>query len=381
MKRTLSLRLRITLLCAAMLTLCCLLITLTNNLSAIQMADAIQAVPVLPAQEETGAAAGVSLPMMELEHSETVRQARGAFHLQSLLAMAAILAAGLFLIYHLVGKALAPLDQLTRQIRERTAEDLAQPLSVPDSGDEVAELARAFQQMSLRLNQVFVMQKNFSHNAAHEFRTPLTVLKTRIGLFRKKQDFRPEATREFLRIAESEVDRLSSIVGSLLELTNLDQVRCRERIFVGELLQAVSEELAPQAAARQVCLQVEADPCCVSGNRELLHRAIWNLADNAVKYSPAGGVVTIAAWQEGAWIQIAIDDQGPGIPETFHQQIFEPFFRTDDARSRQQGGSGLGLALVRAIAQAHGGSVHIENSSMRGTRFVMELPRQSSTLN
>ena len=204
MKKPMSLRLRITLLCAALLTLCCLLLTLTNNLSAIQMADTIQAAPVLPAQD-SDTDADASLPMLELENSETVRQARGTFHIQSLAAMAAILAVGLVLIYRLVGRALAPLDSLTAQIRERTAEDLAQPLAVPDRGDEVAELARAFHQMSQRLNQVFVMQKNFSHNAAHEFRTPLAVLKARIGLFRKKQDFRPEATQEFLRIMEGEV--------------------------------------------------------------------------------------------------------------------------------------------------------------------------------
>ena len=120
------------------------------------------------------------------------------------------------LIYRLVGKALAPLDGLTRQIRERTAEDLARPLELPDSGDEVAELARAFNQMSWRLNQAFVLQKNFSHNAAHEFRAPLAILKARIGLFRKKQDFQPQATLKFLGILESEADRLSAVVGSLL---------------------------------------------------------------------------------------------------------------------------------------------------------------------
>lgn len=134
MRKPMSLRLRVTLLCAALLTLCCLLLTVTNNFR-IRMADAIQAVPLLPAQR-TELEDSVSLPMAELHISDTIQQAQGAFHMQSLLAMVAILALGLFLIYRLVGKALAPLDTLTCRIRERTAADLAQPVEIPDSGDE-----------------------------------------------------------------------------------------------------------------------------------------------------------------------------------------------------------------------------------------------------
>lgn len=372
MNRPRSLRLRITLICTTLLALCCLLLTLTNNLSAIQMADSIQAVPILPAQS-TGPESGVSLPMMELETSETARQ---TFHIQSLLAMAAILAVGLFLIYHFVGAALAPLDGLTSQIRERTAENLACSVEVPNSGDEVAELSRAFNELSQRLNQVFVMQKNFSHNAAHEFRTPLAVLKTHIGLFRKKQDFQPQSTLAFLQIIEGEVDRLSAMVDSLLELTNSEHASHHELVSVSELLQVISEELAPQTNRRQVILQIDSPPCHLIGNRELIHRAVFNLVDNAVKYSPEKGTVAIAARCENGRIRISVDDQGPGIPEGLHQRIFEPFFQVDDARSRQQSGTGLGLALVRAIAEVHGGAVYVEGGSTGGSRFVLELPSE-----
>lgn len=374
MKKSMSLRLRLTMLCAALLTLCCPLLTLTNNLSAIQMADTIQAAPVLPAQE-AAADAAASLPMMELEASETVRLARGTFHVQSLFAMAAILAAGLFLIYRLVGKALAPLDRLAAQIRVRTAEELDRPLAVPDSGDEVAELARAFNQMSRRLNQVFVMQKNFSHNAAHEFRTPLAILKTRIGLFRKKRDFRPEATQDFLQIMEGEVDRLSAMVDSLLELANLEQVERSGRTSAEQLIQRAVEEIRPAAAARRVSVLVDAaSPCPLTGNERLLQRAVFNLLENAVKYSPIGSTVCVLARQVDDLCRIEVTDQGPGIPPEYRQRIFEPFFRVDDARSRQQGGTGLGLALVRAAAEAHGGAVCVEGSPAGGSRFLLELP-------
>ena len=304
MKLSMSLRLRLTLLCAALLTLCCLLLTLTSNLSAVQMADAMEAVPVLSAQAAgTGSDAG--LPMTPLEVSNTVRQARGVFHLQSLLATAAVLAVGLFLIYRLVGRALATLDGLAGQIRGRTAEDLERPLAVPDSGDEVAELARAFNQMSGRLNQVFVMQKNFSHNAAHEFRTPLAILKTRIGLFRKKRDFRPEAVRDFLQIMEGEVDRLSAMVSSLLELTNLEQMERGERLSAGQLIQRAADELALPAAERQISVLVDVSPCTLTGNERLLHRrcsTCWRMPSStapseALSMSPAGGRTASSGWR------------------------------------------------------------------------------------
>ena len=373
MKKPTSLRLRLTLLCAALLTLCCLLLTLTNNLSAIQMADAMQAVPVLPAQD-AAAGATASLPMMELEASETVRQARGIFHLQSLLAMAAVLAAGLFLIYRLVGKALDPLDELARQIRGRTAEDLGRPLAVPDSGDEAAELARAFNQMSRRLNQVFVMQKNFSHNAAHEFRTPLAILKTRIGLFRKKRDFGPEATRDFLQIMEGEVDRLSALVESLLELTNPEAAERAAQVSMDALIRDAAGEAALSAAARDVSIQTDISPCVLTGNERLLHRAVFNLLENAVKHSPAGGTVRVSGHLADGRFRLDVSDQGPGIPPDLRRRIFEPFFRVDDARTRQQGGAGLGLALVQAIAEAHGGTVRMEERAAGGSRFILELP-------
>lgn len=168
MKRTVSLRLRITLACAALLTLCCLLLTLTNNLSAIQMADTIQATLVLPAQSIDENEIPVS---PAAETVEPAYQARRIFHVQSLLAMIVILAIGLFLIDHWVKKALTSLNELTRQIKARTAENLDRPLSVPDSSSEISELVRAFNQMSQRLNQVFLMQKNFPRtppmNSAH----------------------------------------------------------------------------------------------------------------------------------------------------------------------------------------------------------------------
>lgn len=371
MKRIVSLRLRVTLVCAALLAVCCLLLTLTNGLSAMRMADSIQALPVQPAQTVQE---GSNLPMVDLEGSEPTLQARQTFHVQSVLAAAAVVAVGAVLIYLLVGRTLAPLEELTRQIRGRTAEDLDKPLEISGSSGEVVELAQAFNQMSRRLDQVFIMQKNFSHNAAHEFRTPLAVLKTRIGLFRKKGDTGPQAVQEFVRTVEGEVDRLSAIVGSLLELTNLEQNGREEQVPADGLLREAAEEAAMQARARQISLRLAAEPCEVTGDWALLRQAVSNLVENAVKYSPDGSEVQLIARRGEDCVILEVTDQGPGIPEELQERVFEPFFRVDDARSRQQGGAGLGLALVRAIVEAHGGTVCVEENDGGGSRFVVKLP-------
>lgn len=115
-------------------------------------------------------------------------------------------------------------------------------------------------------------------------------------------------------------------------------------------------------------------PAPLTGNERLLQRAVFNLLENAVKYSPMGGTVHVSGRKTDSNFRIEVTDQGPGIPEEYRQRIFEPFFRVDDARSRQQGGAGLGLALVRAVAEAHGSAIHVEENSMGGSSFVLELP-------
>ena len=373
MKPFRSLRLRITLLCALLLTLCCAALAVTSNLSAIQLADTITAVPLEPAQTVPSTVID-GQPSLIAPAAPAIQQAQRIFHTQSLLATAAILAMGLLLIYLLVGHALAPLKDLNTQIQHRTAKDLDRPLSIPDRGDEVTQLAQSFQELSQRLSRAFVMQRSFSQNAAHEFRTPLAVLKTRIGLFRKKQDFVPQATGTFLDILEGEVDRLSSMVDSLLKLTNLEQVPRTDQVELRELLHQVAEDMSPLASNKGSVLLVDSAPGTITGSRELLRRALFNLVENAVKYGPEGGQVRLCAELDGTDIVISVADQGPCIPPELRERVFEPFFRVDTARSRELGGTGLGLALVRAIAEVHGGSVWVEEHQAGGNRFVLRLP-------
>ena len=374
MKPFRSLRLRITLLCALLLTLCCAALAVTSNLSAIQLADTITAVPLEPAQSVPSTVIDGE-PALIAPVAPAIQQAQRIFHTQSLLATAAILTMGLLLIYLLVGHALAPLKDLNAQIQRRTAKDLNQPLSIPDRGDEVTQLAQSFQELSQRLSRAFVMQRSFSQNAAHEFRTPLAVLKTRIGLFRKKRDFAPQATGAFLDILEGEVDRLSGMVDSLLKLTNLEQVPRTDQVELQELLGQVAEDMSPLASGKGSVILVDSAPgTIIISSRELLRRALFNLVENAVKYGPEGGQVRLCAELDGTDMVISVADQGPCIPPELRERVFEPFFRVDTARSRELGGTGLGLALVRAIVEVHGGSVWVEEHQAGGNRFVLRLP-------
>ena len=169
MKPFRSLRLRITLLCALLLTLCCAALAVTSNLSAIHLTDTIAAAPLSPALDPEATAKG-TMPLLTTQAAPVVQQAQQLFQIQSILASTVILATGLLLIYLLVGRALAPLKDLNDQIQGRTAKDLDQPLSIPDRGDEVTQLAHSFDDLSLLLSRAFLMQRSFSQNAAHEFR-------------------------------------------------------------------------------------------------------------------------------------------------------------------------------------------------------------------
>lgn len=371
MKRSISLRLRVALMCGVLLAVCCLLLTLSHNYYAYEMADAIEAIPLQPALTVGEAEA----PLMEdLTLAETTRLARTTFRIQSVIAMGIIVAVGCLMAYWLTEKALSPLRQLDEQIRSRTAADLDRPLPVPASGDEVARLTVSFNEMSQNLSQAFEQQKRFSQCAAHELRTPLAVLKTRIALFRKKGLCGTPETAELLDVLEEQTNRLSALVSDLLALTNMDGLECSEQIDVPDLLFHTVEGLRELAQEHCVRIQLQTEPGVVLGNRTLLERAFFNLIDNAIKYNRPDGTVTVRAVREAEVIRVEVMDEGIGIPKAFREQIFFPFFRVDKSRSRQFGGAGLGLSLVRAIADIHSGKVWAEEAPGQGSKFVMVLP-------
>ena len=187
-------------------------------------------------------------------------------------------------------------------------------------------------------------------------------------------DVLPE-TAEFLTLLREQTERLTQMTKTLLEMSNLQQVARNEHIQLAPMIEEIFTDLMPLAEKNDIALEVEGDGAMI-GSDALIYRLLFNLTENAVKYNRQGGSVRITVAQEPEKILIRVFDTGRGIPEKYQRSIFQPFFRIDKSRSREYGGAGLGLSLVWEIANLHGGSVWVEESSDRGTTISVELPVQ-----
>lgn len=364
-------RLRLTALCILLLMVCCVGLTLVLNLSAYRMADAIEAIPLGPSfvVGEDGQVLEATPAMPAAMPSEASQLARSRFFNQSWVFVAVIVLAGGALTYYISGRALRPLKGLSRQMKNRTVHNLADKLPVPESRDEIAALTESFNEMSAKLDGAFAMQKRFSQSAAHELRTPLTVIKTKLEVFGKKPAHTTDEYDNLLATVAAQTDRLSGLVQSLLNLASMDALECDESVELLSLLTMVAEELEPLASEREITVSVDGNERTVSGNVELLYQAIYNLAENAIKYNNDGGSVVLRVLANA----VEIADNGIGIPVDQREQVFEPFYRVDKSRSRRMGGAGLGLSTVKAIISKHGGSIAIKDNSGGGSRFVVNL--------
>jgi heavy metal sensor kinase len=284
----------------------------------------------------------------------------------------------------LAGRALKPIGDLTSIARQITAEDLSKRLDMKLPDDEVGRLAQTFNDMIARLDEAFRRQRQFTADASHELRTPLTAIKgqTEVALQRERD---PQDYREVLGAVNSEVDRMIRLVGSLLSLARADSGHvpiARERIDLGQIVSDAAEQMRPAATAKDIALEVQASPPIpFLGDEDLLLQLVLNLLDNAVKYTPAGGAVTVAWATEGdppRRAAIRVTDSGPGIAEEHLPRIFDRFYRVDQSRNQASGGSGLGLSISRWIAEAHGGTLTAESAPGSGSTFTVRLPLTSS---
>ena len=277
----------------------------------------------------------------------------------------------------IAGRALAPVDSVTRLARRISAEDLSGRLDLSLPDDELGRLARTFDEMIARLDAAFRRQRQFTGDASHELRTPLTALKGQVEVALARQRT-PDEYQAVLRVVNEEVDRLIHLVGSLLTLARADAGEiglAREPISLGDAVEGVVEQLEPLATQRGIAIAVDRGPeTTVEADESLLLQLLLNLVDNAIKYTPSGGEVRATWGVDRGSAFVTVSDSGIGIDASDLPHIFERFYRVDKARSRSEGGTGLGLAISRWIVEAHGGEISATSQAGEGSAFTVRLP-------
>jgi heavy metal sensor kinase len=279
--------------------------------------------------------------------------------------------------YLLMRRALRPVDEITQSAERITSRNLGERLPVAQTGDEIERLSIGLNRMIARLDESFQHVNRFSADASHELRTPLTILRGELEAAAQQGQITPEL-RETLGSALDETERLSRIVESLMAISRLDAGEARVELAhfdLAELTSGTTEQMRLLAEDKDIALRCEAErQVRVEGDRARLKQVIVNLVDNAIKYTPAGGLVGVKVHTSNGRAAIEVHDNGVGIPPEATPHIFERFYRVDKARSRQMGGAGLGLSIVKAIVTAHGGQVRVESVEGKGSRFLIELP-------
>lgn len=375
--KKLSLQWRLVLMLAALVTGACLLLNLLIGRSAIMRIDEVESyvVELGPDSQET-----VVIGVEDSELITQLREAKKTFRIQSIAATLIVILLSGALTWVFVGQALAPLRTFSSYMEKLQTENLSQQLEIPETGDEIARLTRSFNIMIQRLDQAFAAQRQFSANAAHELRTPLAVMQTRLDVLQKRTEHTQEEYQETMWMLSEQTERLSHLVSVLLEMTELQTVQRTDEIALAGLVEEVLCDLAQVADDRHVTLTLEKGDAVLTGSDTLIYRAVYNLVENAIKYNRPGGTVTVAIATENGSVALHVTDTGTGIRPENQEAVFSPFVREDKSRSRAMGGAGLGLALVRDIAGQHGGSVRIARSSEAGTEVVLTLPLKKQTV-
>lgn len=288
----------------------------------------------------------------------------------SLLFSALMALAGGVATYFISGRALKPLCEFSDKIEEVQAQNLSDSRIEESSVAELNRLSVSYNRMLARLSEAFKTQRQFTANAAHEFRTPLAVMQLQLDLYNSTEHPTNDAcAQQTIRMMTEQNERLSRMVKTLLDMSELQTVARDDEIALDALVEEVLADLEPLAQEKTIHLTAQCDAVTMTGSDILLYRLVYNLVENAIKYNTPGGTVTVGAARQDKHIRLTVADTGTGIPEELKERVFEPFFRLDKSRSRALGGVGLGLALVREIVNVHGGSISVKDNPDGGTTF------------
>ena len=379
-----SLQLKLTLLLSLLMIVSCVLMYFFISHSAVSGMDGLQnyMIKVDPQDGDSPITFNVDPKALFPQFEQEIQETKEDFLLRSVIATTIIILLSSVCTYFLTKKTLTPLQKLTSEVSQIQAQNLSTQLAVPNSKDEIAQLTSSFNEMLARLDNAFSTQKQFSANAAHELRTPLAVLQTNLEVFEKKQEPEMVEYQQLFTMIKEQTARLSQLVGTLLDMTNLKSVPRTDQVTLEELVDEVFCDLDPVAEKAGISIHFDDSASQdshtdVTGSYVLLYRAVYNLVENAIKYNRPNGSVTVSVKEKNGQAMILVKDTGIGISPENQKKIFDPFFRVDKSRSRAMGGAGLGLALVDSIAREHGGSVKVLESNEKGSIIALMLPVSS----
>lgn len=394
-----SLQLKLTLLLSLLMIVSCVLMYFFISHSAVSGMDGLQnyMIKVDPQDGDSPITFNVDPKALFPQFEQEIQETKEDFLLRSVIATTIIILLSSVCTYFLTKKTLTPLQKLTSEVSQIQAQNLSTQLAVPNSKDEIAQLTSSFNEMLARLDNAFSTQKQFSANAAHELRTPLAVLQTNLEVFEKKQEPEMVEYRQLFTMIKEQTARLSQLVGTLLDMTNLKSVPRTDQVTLEELVDEVFCDLDPVAEKAGISIHFDDNSSQdwhtdvhtpdasalnnnirnITGSYVLLYRAVYNLVENAIKYNRPNGSVTVSVKEKNGQAMILVKDTGIGISPENQKKIFDPFFRVDKSRSRAMGGAGLGLALVDSIAREHGGSVKVLESNEKGSIIALMLPVSS----
>jgi len=308
------------------------------------------------------------------DFSVQVYNNKADYRKNSLIISAVLALLGGVATYFISGHALRPIRELSDKIEKVQAQNLADSRIEENQVKELNQLSVSYNRMLERLSDAFEIQRQFTANAAHELRTPLALMQVQLDLYHSNSHPDNDAdTVQMIKMVTEQNDRLNKMVKTLLDMSELQTVGRDDEIILDALVDEVLEDLEPLAEGKNIRLIGKCKDITMVGSDILIYRLVYNLVENAIKYNHSGGQVTVTADRKEKHVYLSVEDTGAGIPEELKERVFEPFFRVDKSRSRELGGVGLGLALVREIVRVHDGNITVKSNPSGGTIFEVVL--------
>ena len=312
------------------------------------------------------------------EFSVQVYNNKADYKRNSLIITVLLALLGGVVTYFISGHALRPIREFSDKIEEVQAQNLSDSRIEENNVKELNQLGISYNKMLERLSEAFEIQRQFTANAAHELRTPLALMQVQLDLYNSASHPGNDAdTLQTIKMVTEQNDKLNRMVKTLLDMSELQTVGRDDKIILDAIVEEVLADLEPLAVEKNIKLIGKCEDATMIGSDILIYRLVYNLVENAIKYNHPLGQVTVTAYQRNKHVYLSVEDTGSGIPKELRERVFEPFFRVDKSRSRELGGVGLGLALVREIVRVHDGSICIKSGKTGGTIFEVNFAQHS----